>query len=122
METSREHIAIRVSGGLESRQNIEQLSIMVNGRLVPLRDIATVRRGYEDPPSTLFRYNGEPAIGLGINMSKGGNILEVGKNIDAMMRRIERDLPIGIDPHRVADQPEVVTESVGTSRARSPRP
>ena len=86
---------------------------MVNGRLVPLRDIATVRRGYEDPPSTLFRYNGEPAIGLGINMSKGGNILEVGQSIDTMMRRIESDLPIGIDPHRVADQPEVVTESVG---------
>jgi multidrug efflux pump subunit AcrB len=113
METSREHIAIRVSGGLDSRQSIEQLSIMVNGRLVPLRDIATVRRGYEDPPATLFRYNGQPAIGLGINMSKGGNILEVGQSIDTMMRRIESDLPIGIDPHRVADQPDVVTESVG---------
>ena len=113
METSRERIAIRVSGELDSKQSIEQLNVNVNGRLVPLRDIATVRRGYEDPPSTLLRYNGEPAIGLGIGMSKGGNILEVGKSIDTMMRRIQGDLPVGIDPHRVADQPEVVTESVG---------
>jgi multidrug efflux pump subunit AcrB len=113
METSRERVAIRVSGELDSQQSIEQLNVKVNGRLVPLRDIATVHRGYEDPPSTLFRYNGAPAIGLGIGMSKGGNILEVGANIDSMMRQIEHDLPIGLDAHRVADQPEVVTESVG---------
>jgi len=113
LETSRDRVSVRVSGQLKTIENIEQLSINVNGRLVPLRDLAKVARSYEDPPTSLFRYNGEPAIGLAVGMVKGGNILEVGKDIEAAMRRVEKDLPLGIDPHRVANQPEVVQESVG---------
>jgi len=113
VETSRDRVAVRVSGQLNTIANIEQLSINVNGRLVPLRDLAKVTRSYEDPPTSLFRCNGEPAIGLAVGMVKGGNILEVGKDIEATMRRVEKDLPLGIDPHRVANQPEVVEESVG---------
>ncbi|MDB6013158.1 MAG: family transporter [Gammaproteobacteria bacterium] len=113
LETSSDRVAVRVSGQLTTTANIEQLSINVNGRLVPLRDLATVTRSYEDPPSALFRYNGQPAIGLAVGMVKGGNILQVGNSIAATMRRIERDLPVGIDPHLVANQPEVVQESVG---------
>src|SRR5437016_8247078 len=113
LETANDRVAVRVSGQLNTAASIEQLSINVNGRLVPLRDLATVTRSYEDPPSTLFRYNGQPSIGLAVGMVKGGNILEVGKSIAAAMRRVERDLPVGIDPHRVANQPQVVQESVG---------
>jgi len=113
LETSSDRLVVRVSGQLNTVANIEQLSINVNSRLVPLRDLATVTRGYEDPPSALFRYNGQPAIGLAVGMVKGGNILEVGKSIAATMRRVERDLPVGIDLHLVANQPQVVQESVG---------
>jgi multidrug efflux pump len=113
LETSRDRVTVRVSGQLDSTANIEQLSINVNGRLVPLRDVAKVTRGYEDPPTPLFRYNGQPAIGLAVGMVKGGNILDVGQSIAAAMRRVEKDLPVGIDPHRVANQPQVVQESVG---------
>lgn len=113
IETSSDRVAVRVSGQLQTIANIEQLSVNVNGRLVPLRDLATVTRGYEDPPPPLFRYNGQAAIGLAVGMVKGGNILEVGQDIAATMRRVERDLPVGIDPYRVANQPQVVQESVG---------
>ena len=113
IETSRERIAVRVSGGLDSARSVEQLSIRVNNRLVRLRDVALVRRGYEDPPTMLFRFNGEPAIGLGVSMTKGGNILDLGVNVEAAMRRIVRDLPLGIEPHLVANQPRVVRDSVG---------
>lgn len=113
LETSSDRVAVRVSGRLDTVANIEQLSINVNGRLVPLRDIATVTRSYDDPPTSLFRYNGQPAIGLAVGMVKGGNILEVGQDIAATMHRVERDLPVGIDPYRVANQPQVVRESVG---------
>ncbi len=112
LETSHDRVAVRVSGQLNTIASIEQLSINVNGRLVPLRDLATVTRSYEDPPTTLFRYNGQPAIGLAVGMVKGGNILDVGTSIAAVMRRVETDLPVGIDPHLVADQPQVVQESV----------
>ena len=113
LETSLDRVAVRVSGQFNSIENIEQLSISVNGRLVPLRDIAKVTRSYEDPPTPLFRFNGEPAIGLAVGMIKGGNILEVGKGIATTMHRVAKDLPVGIDPHLVANQPQVVQESVG---------
>jgi len=93
----------------------------VHGRLVPLRDLAKVTRNYEDPPTSLFRYNGEPAIGLAVGMVKGGNILEVGKDIEATMHRVERDFPVGIDPHRVANQPEVVAGVGGSLHPRAHR-
>ena len=113
LEASHDRVAVRVSGQLNSVANIEQVSVSVNGRLVPLRDLATVSRSYEDPPTPLFRYNGQPAIGLGVGMVKGDNILEFGKAIADTMRRVERDVPVGIDPHLVANQPQVVQESVG---------
>jgi len=113
LETSRDRVAVRVSGQLNTVANIEQLSIQVNSRLVPLRDLATVTRSYEDPPTPLFRYNGQPAIGLAVAMVKGGNILEVGKDITTAMRRVQKDLPVGIDTYLVANQPQVVQESVG---------
>jgi len=113
LETSRDRVAVRVSGQLKTNANIEQMSVNVNGRMVPLRDLAKVTRSYEDPPTPLFRYNGEPAIGLAVGMLKGGNILTVGKDIAATMHRVEKDLPVGIDPHLVANQPQVVQESVG---------
>jgi len=113
LEASHDRVAVRVSGQLNSVANIEQVSVSVNGRLVPLRDLATVSRSYEDPPTPLLRYNGQPAIALAVGMVKGGNILEVGKAIADTMRRVERDVPVGIDPHLVANQPQVVQESVG---------
>jgi multidrug efflux pump subunit AcrB len=113
LETQSERIAIRVSGQFDSVASLEALTIRVNDRLVRLRDIARITRGYEDPPTPLFRIDGTPAIGLGVAMSKGGNILDMGEALSAEMQRIERDLPLGIDVHLVANQPHVVEESVG---------
>ena len=113
VETRNERIAVRVSGQFDTVQNISNINIRVNDRMVRLGDIARVSRGYEDPPSPLFRYKGEPAIGLGISMSAGGNILDLGRNLEVAMGRVTRDLPVGIEPHLVANQPHVVEESVG---------
>jgi multidrug efflux pump subunit AcrB len=113
LDTQSERIAIRVSGQFDSVASLEALTVRVNDRLVRLRDIASITRGYEDPPTPLFRIAGTPAIGLGVAMSKGGNILEMGAHLTAEMQRIERDLPLGIDVHLVANQPHVVEESVG---------
>ncbi len=113
LETADERIAIRVSGQFDSVASLEALTIRVNERLVRLRDIARITRAYEDPPAPMFRIDGEPAIGLGVAMSKGGNILDLGEHLSAEMARIERELPLGINVHLVANQPHVVEESVG---------
>jgi multidrug efflux pump len=113
IETSNERIAVRVSGSLDSRAAIENIAIRVGDRQVRLGDIASVERSYEDPPAPRFRYDGEDAIGIGVSMRGGGNILDLGAALDVAMARIESDLPVGIEAELVANQPAVVEESVG---------
>jgi len=113
IETPGERIAVRVSGALDSVEGLENLAIRVGDRRVRLKDFAKVTRGYKDPPSPMYRFNGTPAIGIGVSMAKGGNVLDLGVALEKELTRIESDLPVGIDVHRVANQPEVVEESVG---------
>ena len=112
IETGEEILSLRVSGGFASEQDIADVNFVANGRLLRLRDIATVRRGFADPPQPLFRVNGVPAIGLGIAMRDGGDILALGRNITHAMAEITADLPIGIEPTLVADQAVTVDESI----------
>jgi multidrug efflux pump subunit AcrB len=113
IETPGERIQVRVSGALDSVQSLENVAIRVGDRQVRLRDFARVTRGYKDPPSPRYRFNGEPAIGIGVSMAKGGNVLDLGAALEKELVRIESDVPVGIDLHRVANQPAVVEESVG---------
>jgi multidrug efflux pump subunit AcrB len=113
IETPGERIAVRVSGALDSVAALENVAIRIGDRQVRLRDFARVTRGYRDPPSPQYRFNGTPAIGIGVSMSKGGNVLALGEALEKELTRIESDLPVGIDVHRVANQPVVVEESVG---------
>ena len=73
--------------------------------------MATVRRGYLDPPTKLFRYKGEPAIGLAIGMKQGANLLEFGAALEKRIERIKAELPVGVDVFRVSDQPELLVET-----------
>jgi len=113
IQTGQERIEVRVSGALDSVTALENVAIRVGERRIQLKDIAHVWRGYKDPPTPMYRVNGEGAIGIGVSMQKGGNILDLGVGLEEAITRIEADLPVGIDVHRVADQPVVVEESVG---------
>ena len=118
VEAGAERIALRVGGQFASEESLRQINLRVNDRFFPLTDVATIRRGYADPPSSLFRFNGEPAIALAIGMKPGANLLKFGEALDAEMKLVINDLPIGVDVHRVADQPAVVDEAVsGFTRA-----
>jgi multidrug efflux pump subunit AcrB len=113
LETGEERISMRVSGAFENEQDLLDLNIVANGRLVRLRDIAEVHRGYASPPQPQFRVDGKPAIGLGIAMRDGGDILALGNNIRSTMAKITAELPLGIQPTLVADQAVVVDEAIG---------
>jgi multidrug efflux pump len=113
LETGDERISLRVSGAFESELDILAINIASNGRLLRLGDIADVRRIFVDPPQPMFRVNGTPAIGLGIAMRDGGDILALGRNIQRTMDEITADLPIGIEPTLVADQSSVVDSAIG---------
>jgi multidrug efflux pump len=111
VQTSSDRIATRVSGEIEGRA-LGELSIQANGRLIRLGDIADIKRDYADPPSPRVRYNGQDSIGLAVSMAKGGNMIELGKQLDATMKRLKADMPVGIEVLQVADQPTVVQRSI----------
>ncbi|MGQ3675465.1 efflux RND transporter permease subunit [Xanthobacter sp. TB0139] len=113
VDTKADRINLRLTGGFEGANAIAEVPVNVGGALVRLGDIATVRHGYEDPPSYLIRQHGRPAIGIGVSMEKGANILILGEVLKDAMAEAVAELPVGIDIVQVADQPHVVAESVG---------
>ena len=111
-ETGDDRIFVRVGGAFDSPESVREIGIQANGRLFRLGDIATIYRGYVDPPELKVRYQGQEAITLAIAMRKGGDIITLGRGLKREMARLERDLPAGIEVHNVADQPTVVSRSV----------
>jgi multidrug efflux pump subunit AcrB len=109
VETGQERLAVRVSGAFEAEADIRNFSLIADGRLFRLGDIAEVRRGFANPPEPMFRVNGQNAIA----MREGGDILALGNNIRAEMARIRADLPIGIEPSLVADQAVTLDTAIG---------
>ncbi len=113
-ETSSDRIYLRTSGALNSVEAIRDLSIRgSNGRLFRLGDIAEVKRGFVDPPQPRMRFKGEQAIGIAVSMRAGGDIIALGQDLEAATTRIGKTLPVGLDLHKVADQPAAVSRSVG---------
>lgn len=111
--TGEENVAIRVSGSFETEAALLEVSLVANGRMLRLGDIATVRRTLVDPPQPMLRVNGKPAIALAISMAEGGDILELGEQVTQAMERIVTDLPLGIDAIMVSNQAEVVDQAIG---------
>lgn len=112
IETGTDRIRLRVSGGYDSVAKVRNTDLMVNGRHFSLGDIAKVSRGLSDPPSPQMRVRGKPAIGLGVVMAKGGNVIKLGENLRVEMKRIGAELPLGVNLHVIANQPAVVEDSI----------
>ncbi len=104
IQTGQERVFLRVSGSFDSEQDIESVNLVAGDRIFRLGDIATVQRGFADPPQPMFRVNGKPAIGLAIAMRDAGDILALGRNVRNEMADISANLPHGIEPTLVADQ------------------
>ena len=112
VQTGDEKILVRVSGAFRSEQDILAVNFVANGRTIRLGDIARVSRGPADPAQPMFRVNGREAVGLAIAMRKGGDVLALGRNVAQAMTEITANLPVGIEPTLVANQPVTVEHAV----------
>ena len=112
-ETGTDRVQLRVTGAFRSVEDIRRFPIRAGDRTVRLGDIATITRGYADPAAPRMRYMGHDAVGIGVSMKAGGDILRLGKALDAAIERLGPTLPVGMELHRVADQPTAVRDSVG---------
>jgi multidrug efflux pump len=113
VDTSADRINLRVTGAFDGLAAIAAVPVEANGRIFRLGDIATVKRGYEDPPGFLVRERGKPALGIGVSMQDGTNIVTLGQNLKVAMDAMTAELPVGIEVTQVADQPHIVKDSVG---------
>ena len=112
VQTGDEKILLRVTGAFRSEKDVLAINFVANGRMIRLGDFAEVKRSPADPPQPIFRVNGEEAIGLAIAMRDGGDVLALGKNIEHAMAEIKAELPVGIEPTLVAEQPATVEHAV----------
>ena len=108
-------VALSPTGEFQSVEDFENLIIRhgtEENALVHLRDIATVRRGYSEPPDTILRYDGKPAIGFGISTVSGGNVVTMGEAVQSRIRQLGSQIPLGVQLHKVSFQADTVTESI----------
>lgn len=114
LELGSNFIPINPTGEFKSEQEFGELLIKARAgdRLVYLRDVATIRRGYEDPPKNILRFDGEPAIGIGISTVLGGNVVTMGELIDEKLKSLESLTPLGMELHSVAMQSESVAIAI----------
>ena len=83
-----------------------------SGNLVHLKDVVTVRPGYQDPPQWMLRFNGKPAIGLGVSTVDGGNVVHMGEAVRQCIERLTGDIPVGMQLEEIAYQSDLVAASV----------
>ena len=112
-ETPSDRVRLRVDGAFDSVDAIRAFPIRAGGRTVLLGDVAEVHRGFSDPAQPRMRFMGKDAIGIAVAMKDGGDIVRLGKALDASFARLQRTLPAGMALQKVSDQPEAVKESVG---------
>ena len=103
---------LRITGSPDSVENIAAIPINANGKVFRLGDIATITRGYADPPDTLMYYNGKPAVGIALSMEEGGDNIKLGNNLAQEISKLQKELPLGLELNQVANQPEVVKNSI----------
>ena len=112
-ETPTDRVQLRVSGNFKTVEEIERFPIRVGERTLRISDVADVRRGFSDPPAPRMRFMGNDALGLAVAMKDGGDILVLGKALEAEFERLQRQLPAGMVLSKVSDQPAAVKTSVG---------
>ena len=107
-------LQVRIEGQFETAEQLRAMPIRgSSGQQLKLGDIATVTRGYIDPPSVKVHHQGKPVIALGVSMAKGGDIIKLGHSLQEATARIEKTLPAGVSLAQVQDQPKAVARSVG---------
>lgn len=114
VQVGPEWIAIEPTGVFQSVEDLGSLLISgePGGAQIYLRDVATISRGYEEPPATLLRFNGEPAVGLGVSTVEGGNVVTMGRALWDRLDELTGQIPLGIEFGVIAMQSEAVTTAI----------
>jgi multidrug efflux pump subunit AcrB len=112
VETKGPQVFIRLDGAFDTLEKVRETPVVAQGRTLKLSDVATVKRGYEDPATFMIRNGGEPALLLGIVMRDGWNGLDLGKALEREVGAINTAMPLGMSLEKVTDQAVNISASV----------
>ena len=112
VQTPLDVVQVRVQGQFNAVEDLQAMPIRAGGQQIRLGDIATIQRGYVDPPAVMVRHQGKEVIALGVSMVKGGDIIALGKALKTSVDEIQVGLPLGVNLVSVQDQPKAVAKSV----------
>ncbi len=114
VKIGNQRVVIDPTGSIDSVESIQNLLISADseGKVVFLKDIARVWRGYQEPAEKLYRFNGEPAIAMGISGVLGSNIVKIGQAVDQKIADSEGLRPLGIELNEFYHQGNIVDASV----------
>ena len=113
LQTPLDVLQVRVAGQFRAVEELGAMPIRgSNGNQFRLADVAEIRRDYIDPPIIKVRHQGKEVIALGVSMRKGGDIIKLGKSLNALSAAISATLPAGIKLVQIQDQPAAVASSV----------
>jgi multidrug efflux pump len=110
--TFDDRVFVRPTGQFGDVRALADMLITINHRTFRLGEIATIKRGYDDPPSTQMRSNGQAVLGIGITMQPGGDVIRLGKALDAEAGELRAHLPAGLKLVEVSSMPHAVSHSV----------
>ncbi len=114
--SGEDRLIIEPSGNYETLDDLRRTVIAPPGsdQLIYLEDLVDVRRDYIDPPQSVFHYSGTPGIAIAISLRKGGNIIDLGRQVREIEQHLLEQNPIGIDFGYIAFQPDLVENRVST--------
>ena len=112
MHTPSDTLQLRIGGQFDNLETLRQLPLRFNNRTFRLGDLGTIVRGSVDPPAPKVRHNGREVMALAISMAKGGDIIKLGKHLEATTAELRQRLPAGIELEQMQDQPAAVSQSV----------
>ncbi|VWL94288.1 efflux RND transporter permease subunit [Burkholderia lata] len=112
LTTADDRVFVRPSGQFDNVDAIADTLIRINGRTFRLGDLATVKRGYDDPAVTQMRAGGKAVLGIGVTMQPGGDVIRLGKALDAESKDLQAQLPAGLTLTLVSSMPHAVAHSV----------
>ncbi|MFN4103733.1 MAG: efflux RND transporter permease subunit, partial [Tepidimonas sp.] len=112
LETDGPRLYIRLDADLSDPQALAGVPIRAGNKVVRLGDIATIRRGYEDPPSYLVRARGQDAVLIGVVMNAGENGLALGQRLEAYLQAEKAELPLGMELTQLTNQADAIRKAV----------
>ncbi len=110
--TASDRLYVRPTGQFHSLDDLADTLIPVDDRLVRLGDIAEIRRGAAQPPSTQMRRGGQPVLGIGVTAAEGHDVVDLGRALRDAVNGLQARLPTGLALEEVASMPDAVTASV----------